>query len=513
MVNSVTRSNKTNPASTKPAKKMLEAKDVQKDTSASSSAKTSDKFQATSTTKSGEKSELDNVQINANLPKITPDGKKVPTFFKLKENDYRELSGEDRTQLGADNHRRAIFHIMGRQNITTGKPSDGSIYRTYIENYAQQQDASKDKPVLEVLTSGSEPAEMERIIRQEYFESGGFITGKVLERDFFAELKALSGDDLSELAKKNPGAPNNIKDFEGSKNQAFQTLQQDIALMAQSGLNSPIVRESIRARINSFKRSDAFSNATGEAATNYQKWVSRSEIMLTQGMNDDAWRTSAIGLMHDQGIQSAGFPVNPETGKMMTPDDPGFNEALGLHNGKGADFSAVMQLWGHDLLTASNLEGTMLDGDSVLIALQNRENALDRNIGEDTLEVLLQADMIDDGIRNGSALSRNYLNAVKEVYGATSAATTIENALIDAHSVAINEMSETGRTFEDIYNDMQTGVGRALEEFTTFAKDHPFITAGGLTTMAGAAAVCPYLAGLGAAGAGIAAMTGKSQNA
>lgn len=99
---------------------------------------------------------------------------------------FRDLTADQRSQVGLNNRDRAILHLWGRQVITDGK-QDGSIYSTVLG----PDGTGKDWPNQEEVRLVLELKHMER--------SAGYRTdnGTALDHMFFGLYERLTGVDLA----------------------------------------------------------------------------------------------------------------------------------------------------------------------------------------------------------------------------------------------------------------------------------------------------------------------------
>lgn len=166
---------------------------------------------------------------------------------------------------------------------------------------------------------------------------------------------------------------------------------------------------------------------------------------------------------------------------------------------------AVYRLAGHATLFSG--DGS-IDGDVLAITLGNA-NSLDgrsfgnqdTNIDPETLS-LLQNDLAIDGKLNGDALRMANEKVLDKIFMGAPGVTAQQ---VQAQSV--QRAQQNGRTAAQIQQSLQLSANEAIQQFGGFVKDHPVISAVGAGAMAAGAAVCPFLAGTMAVGAGIAAGT------
>ncbi|MGE0199743.1 MAG: hypothetical protein AB7P76_02105 [Candidatus Melainabacteria bacterium] len=187
--------------------------------------------------------------------------------------------------------------------------------------------------------------------------------------------------------------------------------------------------------------------------------------------------------------------------------------AVGLGNrGMNRFEQGVMRLWGHEPL----MNGGKIDGSILAYTIAN-PNALDGQVHsngfamDDVAMTLLQADFMTDGTRNGDTLAAGFVDTMDFLYGVDSNQNgmlgTNEQVIIQqAQQMAATRAASTGVSLQQIFADASSGVQSALQVAKDTVANHPFETMAGVGTMAAAAAICPFLGGLAAAGAGIAAV-------
>lgn len=164
---------------------------------------------------------------------------------------------------------------------------------------------------------------------------------------------------------------------------------------------------------------------------------------------------------------------------------------------------AVYRLAGHSTLFSG--DGS-IDGDILAITLGNKNSldgrsfgSQDTNIDPETLS-LLQDDLAIDGKLNGDALRMANEKVLDKIFMGGPDVTAQQ---IQAQSV--QQAQQNGRSAAQIQQSLQLSANDAIKQFGGFVKDHPVISAMGAGAMAAGAAVCPFLAGTMAVGAGIAA--------
>lgn len=164
---------------------------------------------------------------------------------------------------------------------------------------------------------------------------------------------------------------------------------------------------------------------------------------------------------------------------------------------------AVYRLAGHSTLFSG--DGS-INGDVLAITLGNKNSldgrnfeGQDTNIDDETLS-LLQSDLAADGELNGDSLRYANEKVLDKLFlgGDGVNAQQVENASIQTGQA-------NGRSQQDIMKSLQTSANDAMKQFGDFATKHPVVTAMGAGAMAAGAAVCPFLAGTMAVGAGMAA--------
>lgn len=164
---------------------------------------------------------------------------------------------------------------------------------------------------------------------------------------------------------------------------------------------------------------------------------------------------------------------------------------------------AVYRLAGHSTLFSG--DGS-INGDILGITLGNKNsldgrdfNGQNTNIDKETLS-LLQDDLASDGKLNGDSLRYANEKVLDNVY--------LGKPQVNAQDVkqhAIQQGQANGRSSQTIMKSLQTSANDALKQFGDFATKHPAITAAGAAALGAGAAVCPFLAGTMAVGAGVAA--------
>ena len=163
---------------------------------------------------------------------------------------------------------------------------------------------------------------------------------------------------------------------------------------------------------------------------------------------------------------------------------------------------AAFRLAGHAVLFSGN---GSVNGD-ILALTQGNVNALDNrgaNNGSIDAETkaLTDADMADNGKLDGSSLRAADGAVLNKLYGGGQGIANNQQIVNQAKQAGLSQ----GRTMKDIQQSILNGGKQALNDFKQLAKDHsPAMLAAG-ATMAGAAAVCPFLGGMAAGAAGIGA--------
>lgn len=163
---------------------------------------------------------------------------------------------------------------------------------------------------------------------------------------------------------------------------------------------------------------------------------------------------------------------------------------------------AAFRLAGHAVLFSGN---GSVNGD-ILALTQGNANALDNrgaNNGSIDAETkaLTDADMADNGKLDGSSLRAADGAVLNKLYGGGQGIANNQQVVNQGVQTGI----KSGRTMQDIQKSILNGGKQALNDFKQLAKDHsPAMLAAG-ATMAGAAAVCPFLGGMAAGAAGIGA--------
>ncbi len=196
-------------------------------------------------------------------------------------------------------------------------------------------------------------------------------------------------------------------------------------------------------------------------------------------------------------------PVRFATGPAKLPeqfavDSPEWEAAMERQNGLSRFDNAVLRLWGHQPL----FNGGKIDG-SILAYTLESNNSLDRGMNKADVRSLLESDLAADGIVNGDSLETSFLDTMDRLYlggPGASAEKTRNDALSKAASL--------GRTMQQIGRDTTQGVQDAISNVGQMMKDHPIMTGAAVGGMAAAAAICPFLTGLGVGAAGV----GMAQN-
>lgn len=187
---------------------------------------------------------------------------------------------------------------------------------------------------------------------------------------------------------------------------------------------------------------------------------------------------------HFAGEQRALFPSG--AGNV---DSESWMQAISQQSGLNELEQSVMRFWGHDpLFSQGKITGMILP-----MTLVN-PNALDRgNINQQNAQALLEADLADDGVANGSSMARAFNSTMDKLYFGTPG-TNVQQVQNEAQTIA----TQNGRSIQQIQQDMTVGVQNAIENFKSFAQQHPILLAGSSIGLAGASAVCPFFAGVGA---------------
>ncbi|WP_373531377.1 hypothetical protein [Vampirovibrio sp.] len=164
---------------------------------------------------------------------------------------------------------------------------------------------------------------------------------------------------------------------------------------------------------------------------------------------------------------------------------------------------AVYRLSGHATLFSG--DGS-IDGDILAVTLGNEKSLdgrkfgdQDTNIDPETLS-LLQDDMAIDGKLNGDALRTANEGVLDKIFMGGPEVTAE-----GIRKTSVKKAEATGRNQQDIMQNLQLSANDAIKQFGSFAKEHPVMTAVGVGAMAAGAAICPFLGGTMAVGAGIAA--------
>ncbi|MBX2860025.1 MAG: hypothetical protein KTR14_02240 [Vampirovibrio sp.] len=189
----------------------------------------------------------------------------------------------------------------------------------------------------------------------------------------------------------------------------------------------------------------------------------------------------------------------PQLPEGSAVDSDQWEAQLQAQNGLNGLENSVLRMWGHEPL----FTGGKIDGSAALMTLMN-PNALDRgNTSTASAEALLRADLVDDGVRNGSSLTNGFVDVLDKLY-LNGAGTNTDKLRNDA----VANAQSMGATMQQIQTNVTTGVQNAMNDFANFAKEHPVITGVGAGGMMAATAVCPFLGGVGAAGIAAAAANG-----
>lgn len=178
-------------------------------------------------------------------------------------------------------------------------------------------------------------------------------------------------------------------------------------------------------------------------------------------------------------------------------------------SGLTADEQAAYRLAGHSVL----FSGTgQVNGDILPITLGNAK-ALDgrkaaANI-DPQVRKLMNADFADDGKLNGTSLRAANEVVMDKVFLGGAGLTGKDDITRRGNAVA----KANGRTPQQIRQSIMQGGKQALTDFKNMAKDHSPAMLAGAATMAGAAAICPFLGGMaaGALGIGAGQKLGKEQ--
>jgi hypothetical protein len=176
-------------------------------------------------------------------------------------------------------------------------------------------------------------------------------------------------------------------------------------------------------------------------------------------------------------------------------DSADWERQLQQNNGLNGTENALLRLWGHDPL----MNGGRIDGSILAYTLEAGDSPLDRGLNKGIVEDLLKSDLMSDGIVNGDSLEFGFGKVLDKLYN-KGPTTTLES--IRTH--AMETAQRIGRTAQQIASDTTTGVQKALDDVSNFVQNHPVATAASVGGMLAATAVCPFLAGLGAAGGALA---------
>jgi hypothetical protein len=188
-----------------------------------------------------------------------------------------------------------------------------------------------------------------------------------------------------------------------------------------------------------------------------------------------------------------GAPLAFANGKIAKlPDAPvdsaQWEQQLEAQNGLNGFENTALRLWGHDPL----FNGGKIDG-SVLAYTLNSSTSLDKGINKDDVRTLLSSDLAIDGVVNGDSMKMAFDSVLDKLYNG-GPGTTAKQITTQAEAKA----QANGRTVADITQSVTTGMKEALTSAANQIKDHPVISAAAVGGLATAAAVCPFLAGMGA---------------
>ncbi len=179
---------------------------------------------------------------------------------------------------------------------------------------------------------------------------------------------------------------------------------------------------------------------------------------------------------------------------------------LQQRNGLTRYEQGVLRLYGHDPLFDGRQNG------SILAYTIGNNNALDGQVNsrgnavDDVAQSLLNADLADDGIQNGTSLNQGFTAVLDKIY--------LGGAGVNEQSVqqqALNMAGQLGRSMQQVQQSMTVGVQQAMNQAAQFAQENPVATMAGVAGMGAAMAVCPFLGGLGASGAAMALSSGQGQ--
>jgi hypothetical protein len=173
-------------------------------------------------------------------------------------------------------------------------------------------------------------------------------------------------------------------------------------------------------------------------------------------------------------------------------DSPEWEAAMSRRSRLSSFDNAVLRLWGHD-----TLDGGLVDGSILAFTLMSN-NSLDRGMNKSSVDALLRADAAD-GVVDGSSLRHSFKDVMDRVYlngQGASAQKTFQDAETRGRAL--------GLSLEQMGRNMQLGASQAMDIARDFVQNHPVMAGIGAGGLMAATAVCPFMAGLGAAGAGIA---------
>lgn len=175
-------------------------------------------------------------------------------------------------------------------------------------------------------------------------------------------------------------------------------------------------------------------------------------------------------------------------------DSPEWEAAMSRRNGLNSFENGVLRLWGHDTLDGG------VDGSVLAFTLMGGNNPLDRGMDKGIADALLKSDAADGRI-DGSSIKSSFKNVMDKLYlGPTQPGASVQRTFADAEVRG----QTLGLTVQQMAQNMQLGMIQAADIAKDFAQNHPMITAAGAGGLMAATAICPFLGGLAAGGAGVA---------
>ncbi len=200
----------------------------------------------------------------------------------------------------------------------------------------------------------------------------------------------------------------------------------------------------------------------------------------------------------DISARYANAPLHKADGPTRMPkqfrlDSPEWESALQEQSGLNGFENSVLRLWGHNPLFTGNIDGSIL-----AFTLAN-EKSLDPGLNKADVRNLLEADMVADGKLNGDALEKAFVDVMDKMYLGTEGASVEKTK-----QFALDRARALKRTAQQIKQSTTEGVQDAIKSVGKTMKDHPVLTGISISGLLTAAIICPFLAGLGMGGAGVA---------